>query len=151
MKILFYGFRHSHIDGLFESAKNNSRIEISACIEEDETARKAAEEKLGIQFDNGSYDEWLKTDIDIVAIGGRYGDRGKAIIKALQAGKHIIADKPICTKMEEYEEIARLAKEENLKISCMFVICLRLVRQKCFLKAVKWAKCITYPSQGNII
>lgn len=120
MKILFYGFRHSHIDGLFESAKNNARIEIAACLEEDEAARKSAEEKLGVKFDEHSYDEWLKTDIDIVAIGGRYGDRGGAIIKALRAGKHIIADKPICTKKEEYEEIEKLAKEKNLKIACMF-------------------------------
>ena len=120
MKMLFYGFRHSHIDGLFDLAKNNSRVEIAGCLEEDEAARKNAEEKLGVKFDNQSYDEWLKTDIDVVAIGGRYGDRGAAIIKALKAGKHIIADKPICTSIEEYNEIAKLAKESNLKIACMF-------------------------------
>jgi predicted dehydrogenase len=120
MKVVFYGFRHSHIDGLFERAKNNARVEIAACLEEDEGARKRAEEKLGTKFDARSYEEWLKTDIDIVAIGGRYGDRGRAIIKALTAGKHVIADKPICTSMEEYEEIARLAKEKKVKIACMF-------------------------------
>ena len=120
MKILFYGFRHSHIDGLFTQAKNNPRVTIAACLEEDEEARKGAEERLGVQFDSASYDAWLQTDIDVVAIGGRYGDRGPAIIKALKAGKHIIADKPICTKLEEYEEIAKLAKEKNLKIACMF-------------------------------
>ena len=120
MKILFYGFRHSHIDGLFQLAKNNTRIEIAACLEENDEARKSAEERLGVQFDTASYDTWLQTDVDIVAIGGRYGDRGPAIIKALKAGKHIIADKPICTKLEEYEEIAKLVKEKNLKIACMF-------------------------------
>lgn len=120
MKILFYGFRHSHIDGLFSRAQNNARVEIAACLEENEEARKSAEERLGAKFDNQSYGEWLKTDVDVVAIGGRYGDRGNAIIEALKAGKHVIADKPICTKMEEYEEIARLVKEKNLKLACMF-------------------------------
>lgn len=120
MKILFYGFRHSHIDGLFQLAKNNPRVTIAACVEEDDEARKSAETRLGVSFDTASYDSWLQTDVDVVAIGGRYGERGPAIIKALKAGKHIIADKPICTKMEEYEEIARLIKEKNLKLACMF-------------------------------
>ena len=118
--MLFYGFRHSHIDGLFQLAQNNARVQIAACLEEDDAARKSAEERLGVQFDLQPYDEWLQTDIDIVAIGGRYGDRGQAIIKALKAGKHVIADKPICTSVEEYEEIARLVKEKGLKIACMF-------------------------------
>lgn len=120
MKILFYGFRHGHIDGLFNLAKNNSRVEIAACIEDDTEARISAEERLGVKFDEQSYEKWLQTDIEVVAIGGRYGDRGGAIIKALKAGKHVIADKPICTRLEEYEEIEKLATEKNLKIACMF-------------------------------
>ncbi|MBQ3572506.1 MAG: Gfo/Idh/MocA family oxidoreductase [Clostridia bacterium] len=120
MKILFYGFRHGHIEGLLQSARANSRVQVVACIEEDDDSRKSVEERLGVQFDDRAYEEWLQADVDVVAIGGRYADRGQAIIKALKAGKHIIADKPICTKIEEYEEIARLSKEKNLKIQCMF-------------------------------
>lgn len=120
MKILFYGFRHSHIEGLYMKAKENNRVEICACLEEDETAKKAMSEKLGIIFDEKSYDEWLKSDVDTVAIGGCYGDRGPAIIKALNAGKHVIADKPICTKMAEYKKIKALSEKNNLKVACMF-------------------------------
>ena len=105
---------------MYNLAKNNSRVEIVACLEENETERKKSEERLGVTFDTQPYEEWLKTDVDAVAIGGRYGDRGQAIIKALKAGKHVIADKPICTRMEEYEEIEKLAKEKNVKIACMF-------------------------------
>ena len=119
MKILFYGFRHAHIEGLYERAKNNPRVSIAACLEEDEEARKGVSERLGVTFDEKPYEEWLRTDVDAVAIGGRYGDRGRAIIKALRAGKHVIADKPICTCLEEYEEIARLTKEKGLKVACM--------------------------------
>lgn len=119
-KILFYGFRHVHIEGLYLRAVQNKKSEVAACLEEDDDAKKQVSEKLGIVFDNRSYDYWLDRDVDIVAIGGRYGDRGNAIIKALKAGKHIIADKPICTRLEEYEEIKRLATEKNLKIACMF-------------------------------
>ncbi len=120
MKVLFYGFRHYHIYTLYEMFKPKDYVEIVACIEEDDAARERAVEKLGIQFSSMSYEDALKEDIDVVAIGGRYGVRGEAIIKALKAGKHIIADKPVCTSLEELDEIEKLAFEKGLKVGCMY-------------------------------
>ncbi len=118
MKLLFCGFQHGHILGLYEKAKNNADVEIVACIEEDEKRKAALADK--IPFDSGAYEEWLKKDVDIVAVGGKYGQRGEMVIKALKAGKHVIADKPICTRIEELEEIEALAREKGLKVACMF-------------------------------
>lgn len=119
MKILFYGFQHVHIDGLYRLAEQTAGIEISACLEEDENVRTATGERLGICFDEDSYDNWLKKDVDIVAIGGKYGQRGSAVIKALNAGKHVISDKPLCTSLEELAKIEQIANENKLKIACM--------------------------------
>lgn len=119
MKILFYGFRHGHIYSLYQLAQQTSGIEIAACLEEDAAAKATAEAKLGICFDEAAYDTWLKRDVDVVAIGGKYGERGAAILKALKAGKHIISDKPLCTSLRELEEIETLARNMNCKISCM--------------------------------
>ena len=119
LKILFNGFRHGHINGLYKKAVASDLVEIVGCIEPNDAAREEAEKKLGAVFSDISYDEWLSTDIDAVAIGNAYGDRGAMIIKALKAGKHVIADKPICTRPEELEEIKRLVKEKNLKVACM--------------------------------
>ena len=118
--ILFYGFRHGHINTLYKKTESSPIAEIVACIEENQDARLAAESALGAKFSDKSYDEWLSSPlVDAVAIGGAYGDRGKAVIKALRAGKHIIADKPICTSLSELDEICALAREGGLKISCM--------------------------------
>ena len=95
MKILFYGFRHNHIRALYNKAVASPHFEIAGCIEPDDAAREAATAALGMDFSSMSYAEWLKTDIDAVAIGCRYGDRGAAVIEALRAGKHVIAEKPI--------------------------------------------------------
>lgn len=119
LKLLFYGFRHGHIYGLYEKAKAKEYIDIAACLEEHEETRALVAQKLGIRFSADSYEKWLTKDIDAVAIGGKYGERGTAIIKALKAGKHVIADKPICTSIEELEEISRLAREKGLKVACM--------------------------------
>jgi len=118
MKILFCGFQHGHILGLYEKALANPDVQIVACIEKD-AARKAALAGK-IPFDSEDYDYWLNQDVDTVAIGGKYGERGRDVIRALQAGKHVIADKPICTSLEELDTIETLAREKGLKVACMF-------------------------------
>ena len=119
MKILFYGFGHGHIFGLYQKAVADPEIEIAACIEEDEEMAAVAEDALGIKILRGGYDEWLETDIDAVAIGKAFTLRGEAAIKALRAGKHVIADKPICTKLSEIDEIEKLSSQNGLEVACM--------------------------------
>jgi predicted dehydrogenase len=119
MKILFYGFQHGHIFGLYDLVKERSDVEIVACLEKEEKKRRELAENDGIVCDEKDYDFWLSQDVDIVAVGAKYGERGEAIIKALQAGKHVIADKPICTTRKQLETIVALTKEKNLKVACM--------------------------------
>ncbi len=119
-KILFYGFRHGHVNTMYNQAVVSDKFDVVGCVEENEEARKVAEAALNTTFSDKSYDEWLASDIDAVAFGGAYGDRGAAIIKALKAGKHVIADKPLCTDLKELEEIRRLSSEKGLKVGCMF-------------------------------
>lgn len=119
IKILFCGFRHGHLNALYKKVLSSDTAEIAGCVEENLEARENAERKLGAAFSEKSYDEWLSSDIDAVAIGNAYGERGENVIKALKAGKHIIADKPLCTSLSQLEEIRRLSAENNLKIACM--------------------------------
>ena len=119
IKILFNGFRHGHINSLYKRVSESDFAAVSGCIEPDEGARKKAEETLGAEFSAKSYDEWLASDIDAVAVGNAYGDRGQVVIKALEAGKHVIADKPICTKLSELERIEELSREKGLAVVCM--------------------------------
>ncbi len=118
-RLLFCGFRHGHVHTLYRKVAESSLFDCIGCVEENQAARRAAEESLGAHFEEKSYEEWLKEDFDAVAIGLAYGDRGAAIIKALEAGKHVIADKPICTKKEELDRIRTLAREKNLTVHCM--------------------------------
>jgi predicted dehydrogenase len=60
--------------------------------------------------------------METVAIGSPYGDRGQMAIQALEAGKNVICDKPLCTSLEELDKIERLAKEKGLFVSCMFTM-----------------------------
>ena len=120
MKVLFYGFQHGHIFALYEKVKKCEELEIVACIEDDAAKRETLESAYGIPCVDGGLDAWLQSDVDIVAIGDKYGRRGAAVIKALRAGKHVIVDKPLCTSIDELSEIITLSREKDLKVGCMF-------------------------------
>lgn len=120
VRTAFAGFRHGHINALYRLAEDNPDVEIVAAYEKDAKARAAAEAALGVKFTHGSYEDMLKDkDIDVVAIGDYYGVRGNLAIAALKAGKHVYADKPLCTSLSELDEIEALAKEKGLKVGCM--------------------------------
>ena len=122
MKIAFAGLRHGHIFVLYNMAKENPLYKIMGAFEENIDA-KAAAEAQGVECNYVNYDALLADPrVEAVALGGCYADRGGMAIRALQAGKHVIADKPLCTSLEELETIEKLAKEKGLQVSCMFTM-----------------------------
>ena len=120
MNLAFAGFRHGHIFALYDMAKKNPEVTITGCYEENEPARRTAQETTGGDFCYATYEAVLNDPaVDAIAIGDYYQKRGQLIIQALRHGKHIICDKPLCTSLEELDEIERLAEEKNLQVCCM--------------------------------
>ncbi|MBQ4518054.1 MAG: Gfo/Idh/MocA family oxidoreductase [Clostridia bacterium] len=114
------GFRHGHIYSLYDTAQKNERIETVAFWEENAEAALGAEKSRNIVFTHNSYQDMLKDpDIDIIGIGNYYGARGSMAIEALKAGKHVIADKPLCTSLEELDEIKKISEEKGLSVGLM--------------------------------
>ena len=119
IKFGFLGFRHFHILSLYELCMKHEETAVCASCEEEPEARKHAE-RNGVKFTHDSCDSLLESaDCDVVAIGDAFGLRGGRAIAALQAGKHLLSDKPICTSLNELDEIERLATENNLRVGCM--------------------------------
>lgn len=120
INIAFAGFRHSHIYALLDRARQNENIEVVGAWEEYEPDKQTAVNDHNVEFTYDSYEELLKDDnVDAVAIGNYYQARGKMVIDALKAGKHVIVDKPVATSMEELEEIEELHKKTGLSVFAM--------------------------------
>jgi len=114
------GFRHGHILSLLSSAKQRDDVEIVAACEEHEETRRKLTADGKVTFTHALYDELLDAaDCDVVAIGDYYGRRGELAIKALQRGKHVIADKPLCTRLAELDAIESISRQKNLKVGLM--------------------------------
>ena len=119
MKIAFVGLRHMHILMLHRMLRDRDDVEIVAVSEADPATRQALAEGGEVELTHDDYPALLaETECDVVAIGDYYGRRGEIAIAALQAGRHIIVDKPVCTRPDECEQIAALARETGLRVGC---------------------------------
>ena len=119
IRFAFAGFRHSHVFGLLAGVEAGDETALVAACEEDASARAslASEGKVNITHDN--FERMIEEmDCDVVAIGDYYGRRGQLAIAALTAGKSVISDKPLCTRMEELDTIVELARGKGLSVGC---------------------------------
>jgi len=118
LKLAIAGFRHSHIFDLHQRVLDREDLDLVATCEED-----IANSLLSggdIKLTHQSFPQMLaQAACDIVALGDVYGKRGEHAIAALEAGRHVIADKPLCTSLPELERIEALARERGLAVGVM--------------------------------
>jgi predicted dehydrogenase len=111
------GFRHGHVLGLYNAVKERDDCELVAACEESEEGRSSL--PADVEITHTDYKRMLdEVDCDVVATGDYYGKRGSVLIEALKRGKHVIADKPVCTRLSELNEIEKLADEKQLCVGC---------------------------------
>ena len=118
LNLVFVGYRHGHTGTIYAEAMADPNVNVLGAWEPTEEGRKMAA-ATGMEFNYATLEDVLADErVDAISLGGVYGERGGHAIAALKAGKHVYADKPICTRLEELDEIEKLAKEKNLKVGC---------------------------------
>ncbi len=118
LRFAIAGLRHVHINALIAEINAHDNCEIVAISEEDAASREAADDSLQINYQSNS--EMIQNaDFDVLAIGDCFGKRGAIAIEGLKQGKHILSDKPLCTCLDELEEIKTLAAENDRSIGLM--------------------------------
>ena len=58
--------------------------------------------------------------VDLVVIGTRHDLHGKLVIESLQAGKHVLVEKPLCISMQELAKIQELYPQKNKQLMVGF-------------------------------
>ena len=119
-KIAFVGFRHPHIKDMFQRCEERDDIEVVACCEDDAATREALVASGEVAITHSDFQAVLNdVECDAIAVGDVYGKRGDLIQQALQAERHVISDKPICTSLEELDRIEQLSNQNKRVVSCM--------------------------------
>ena len=119
-RIAFIGFQHPHIWDLVARASAHPDIEVVACCEEDAATRDKLSGDKRVTITHSDYPAMLAAvECDVIVVGEWFGKRGRVVIDSLRAGRHVLADKPMCTTLAEYDEIVRIATERKLTVGMM--------------------------------
>ena len=76
-------------------------------------------EKATLVAATTNLDYLLSTDCDVVSICTPNADHSKSAIKSLNAGKHVIIEKPMCLSNEEAQAIAQASIKANKRVFCV--------------------------------
>jgi len=91
-------------------------VRVAAIAEPVAEWRQALGERLGCDVFFDSYEELLaRADVDAVDICLPHWLHGPTVMAALNAGKHVILDKPIALSLAEADEMIATAKAKDLK------------------------------------
>ncbi len=119
-RIAFVGFRHPHVFDMYQRCRSHSEVEIVACCEEDEETREKLSTHDDLQITHNSWADVLQNvPCDIVAVGDCYGRRADILVAAIESGKHVISDKPLCISVQELDRIEQAAVEHRRVVGCM--------------------------------
>lgn len=122
MNLAFVGFKHRHTGAIYQEAMADPNITVLGAWEDTEEGRALAD-GLGLAFNYPTLESVLNDPrVDAVCLGGSFGERGGEAIAALRSGKHVYADKPVCTSLAEIDEIEALASAKHLKVGCYLTL-----------------------------
>jgi UDP-N-acetyl-2-amino-2-deoxyglucuronate dehydrogenase len=106
----------SHCGG-FEKASN---VKLAIVMDVDEIAARELGEKHNVPYTT-SLDEVLSNDdIDIISIATPHYLHAPIAIKAAEAGKHVMVEKPLCTTMEDADRMIDACEDNGVKLTVWF-------------------------------
>jgi len=107
----------SHISGYLEVLAARKGVRSVAVAVQDKATLENAKRQLGKRFHGTGYmnaNEMLakvRPSLTVVTMEGV--NAPGAIRMALEAGSHVLTEKPSCTKLEQFEQLAKLAKKRK--------------------------------------
>ena len=96
---------------LIERLRGQGRVDVVALYDADPEKRRAAAERLDLSPDLPS-DEAVCThpDVDAVLVLTSMPEHGRLARAALEAGKHVLVEKPVATTLEEAAEVLEVGR-----------------------------------------
>lgn len=112
-RIAIAGAAHPHAAYVTAEIDRYDEFELVAVADPDRavTDRYAAPYRAKVFTDHQQMLD--KTTPDVVMVAGIYADRGRAVVDALDAGAHVLSDKPLCTSLADLTAITEAAQRNN--------------------------------------
>ena len=103
---------HRHLPVL----KKLDNVEVTAVCDIQESVAKRVSKQFGIPKYYTNFSEMVKDDLDFVDICTPPKTHLSLAIEAMEAGHHVLAEKPLAMTPQEVDEMYSVAKKENVKL-----------------------------------
>ncbi len=105
--------------GMIERLRARSRVHVSAVYDVNEQKRHGAARRYGVSPDLRDPEAVINADeVDIVLILTSMNEHGPLTRAALEAGKHVLVEKPLATSFEEARSLVELARTSPGLLVC---------------------------------
>ena len=133
--VLLVSGDHTHQPGYAEALAADPRSHLVAVTDEVDVPdrRRRKNEQLAIRLGVPYLDDLdsalARDDIQIVSVCAEPYRRGRIIVKAAQAGKHLYLDKPLCGTLMEAEAIVTAVREAGVVAHMFSLVCFDLAQK----------------------
>jgi predicted dehydrogenase len=106
IRLAIAGLRHPHVEGLIEEAlRQDSPAQLVAIADDDSPTLARYAARLGVPAYSDYHEMLQKERLNAVGVAAINGRRGRIVVDCLDAGLHVVSDKPLCTSLMDLEDI----------------------------------------------
>jgi predicted dehydrogenase len=121
MKVGIISFAHMHAHSYAACLQSMSHVGLCVIWDNDQARGQAAAAQYKTMFE-ADLDKMLLYDIDAVIICSENIRHKEHVLKAAQAGKHILCEKPIATTAEDAVEMHKVCEQHNVILQIAFPV-----------------------------
>jgi len=119
MKVALLSFAHMHMGSYAANVNAHPDVEVVGIFNEDQEKGRQLAGAYKTDF-YGSLDDILAKDSDAVIVCSANSDHKDMVVKAAEAGKHILCEKPISSNIEDAKAMIDVCDEKNVKLMIAF-------------------------------
>lgn len=118
-RVAIAGAAHPHVEYAVEEFARSAELDLVAVSDPSPTVAEKWAGPFGARVFADHRHMLAEMTPDIVVVAGIYGDRGGVIVDALLAGSDVVADKPLCTTLEELKQIEEASRHSDRSVTLL--------------------------------
>lgn len=116
MRLAIAGLAHPHVQYLLTEVDHVADVELVGMADPDPELLERYNQRYGVSTYHDHRKLLDATSPEVVGVAGVYGDRAGVVVDALQAGAHVLADKPLATTLDQLAEIEGAAGSRTVSV-----------------------------------
>ncbi|BBN82624.1 oxidoreductase [Pseudoalteromonas sp. A25] len=116
----FFGAGNYATASLLPPLVESKQVDLRGLVTASGRTAQGVAKQFGFQFCAGDFSEILGEDTDAVVVTTRHDSHAKAVVDALESGKHVYVEKPIALNIEQMQAIHKAKVSSSTQVMVGF-------------------------------